>query len=252
MHWIRTGTTGAPATTLHCGQHATQYVDLIGVGLGAIEEAADATHECGAALRAIAEAHLFHHHLEVRVEAIHVCWRGQWHFARGRDLRRPVLRHADLVGNQLRRHGHIQRGVFGIGRNEQQRMRRQQLFVGESVALGAKQYGNARACGCSIARFLHCTNGAFAGLHHSKIVITLAGGGGQDQATVRNCLGQCCHHPRGQQQVVGPGSACSGLRMREFPRIDQDQVAQPHVLHGARHCPDIAGVRRIDEDKAYR
>ena len=128
-------------------------------------------------------------------------------------------------------------------------MRRLQLLVRQSVAFGAEQYGDASGCA---ACFLHRSLGTSPGFQHPEIVVTLPGSRRQDQSAISNCFRQCRNDTRCLEQVVGPRGTCSGLRMREFPRIDQDQVGQSHVLHGARDCPDIAGMRRFDEDEADR
>ena len=53
-----------------------------------------------------------------------------------------------------------------------------------------------------------------------------------------------------RQQVVGARGARGGLRMRKRLGAHQDQLRQRHVLHGARHRPDVSGVRGLDEHDA--
>jgi len=54
----------------------------------------------------------------------------------------------------------------------------------------------------------------------------------------------------GRQDVVGAGSAGGRFRVREQRWTDQAQLAQAHVLHGARHRPDIAGMLGFYQDDA--
>ena len=48
----------------------------------------------------------------------------------------------------------------------------------------------------------------------------------------------------------GQGAHLENHRMRELLRLHQHQLLQRHVLHGARHRPDVAGVRGLDEHDA--
>ncbi len=80
--------------------------------------------------------------------------------------------------------------------------------------------------------------------------IPLAGGGGVDQPATLQRLGQRADHARLGQQVVGPGGARRRFRIGKFQRIDEHQVVQRHVLHGARHGTDVAGMGGLDQDEA--
>ena len=76
---MRHDSAGRAPLVLHRGEQAAQDVDLVLVHLAALEQAADARHEVRAALRAVAEVHLVHDLLQVRVEALHVGARRQRH-----------------------------------------------------------------------------------------------------------------------------------------------------------------------------
>ena len=72
----------------------------------------------------------------------------------------------------------------------------------------------------------------------------------RDEGAIGNRLGERRHNARACEYVIRPRSQGVRFGMRKRTRSDQHQVAETHVLHGARDRTDIARVAGIDQDDA--
>ena len=232
------------ALLLHGRENAAQDVDLVLIELGAVQEAADAVHEAGAAGRAVAEVHLVHDLLQMYEQPLHLDGRRQ----RRRHRRRFVLRTArtpGLVGDELHGHREVQRGVLGVRRDPQQQVRERELVVGQPRALVAEQQRDRSA-----VRMRDDPGRALAHIAHAEVLIAVARSGRGDQAAVADRLLQTVDDACPAQQVVGAGGARGRFRVGKLLRAHQHQLLEAHVLHRTRDGADVAGVGGLDEDHA--
>ncbi len=135
-----------------------------------------------AALGAVAEIRVVHHLLPGARRSVPCprAWRAE--VSRGRAAGggdASERGHADLVGDQLRGHGHVQRFVFGIGRDADQRMR---------GAAGARWTSRSARCRTAPpprrkpARALgHHALAGLARIHHAQILLAGPGRSGVNQ-----------------------------------------------------------------------
>ena len=164
---------------------------------------------CVPPLRAIAEIHLVHDLLQVRVEALHVRARRERHrrFGQRPRARRTARGAEQLVAHELHGHREVQRRVLRVGRDADQQVRERQFFVGETGALGAKQHGGRAALRSSrrCARAASCRSSA------RKFWSRVTRGGGGHEAAVGHGLGDAVHHAGARQQIVGARGARAWL-----------------------------------------
>jgi len=92
-----------------------------------------------------------------------------------------------------------------------------------------------------------CTLRGVVQVQCAEILVTRPRGGRRDEARVRHRVGHAVHDPRAGEQVVCPRGARQRFGVRECLRAYQYQVRQGHVLHGARHRADVAGMRGFDQ-----
>ena len=87
-------------------------------------------------------------------------------------------------------------------------------------------------------------------VERAEVLVARARGGGRHEAAVGDGFGDAVHHARPGQQIVGARGARGGFRVRKRLRAHQHQLGQRHVFHGARHRPDVSGMRGLDEHDA--
>jgi hypothetical protein len=71
-----------PAALLHRCENSAQDVDLVGIGLRALQQPPDALHQVTAALGSIAEVDLLQHRGQVLIHQVHLLRRRQRRGAR--------------------------------------------------------------------------------------------------------------------------------------------------------------------------
>ena len=118
-------------------------------------------------------------------------------------------------------------------------MRLQQVFVREAEALRSEHHGGGAA---PAVRLGDDAAGGLPRIDHAEVLLARARGGGEHQPAVGNRLPERCHHACPLEHVVGAGGAGRGLRVRKLARIHEHEFGEAHVLHGARHRPDVAGM----------
>ena len=132
---------GAPSALLHGREHPAQDVDLVAVELGPLQEPAEAVHQMGPVLGAIAKVDLDEHLIQMRVEPLHGERISERLLAR-RLGNRDAACAKNFVGHHLHGHGEVERSVFLAGRNAQQRVRRRQVLVVQTAVLAAKHHAD--------------------------------------------------------------------------------------------------------------
>ncbi len=156
-----------------------------------------------------------------------------------------LARHEQLVREKLHRHREIEGAVLGIRRDADQHVTIIKIHGTQSVPLGTKQQGRTGVRAerdhalCRLAR-----------RHELPVVSTRPRRGTRDEGAVGDRLRDRIDHARASENVIRTRGQGIGFGVRKCTRPHQRQVAERHVLHGARDRSDVAGMTGIDEHHA--
>ena len=232
---------------LRLRQYAAQDIQFHFIQTQAAVEPAQARHQLARRGR-IEKPYGAERLLQVRVEALHILLCGRRRVPAGIAVRRQGIAggvHMQFVGDNLHRHGQIQRAIRRAGGNGQMQVAAHQLGPGQTVVFAPEQHGHL-----GLARGARDVRRGAPGVQHRPGDTPILGAGRDHQATVGDGLIEAVHHARVVQHLGGAHRAPGRLRVRELPGRHQHQPRQAHVFHGPRGRPDIAGVAGLHENDA--
>ena len=151
-----------------------------------------------------------------------------------------------LVGADHDGHGQVQGLVVGGGRDADDLGAKGEVVEGEAVVLGAEHDGDGggRGGGEEVGR-------PFAGRLGVVAVESAAVGGAGDEGAVGDGFGEGVEHLAVVEDASGVAGHGGGiLHVHALARVDEGQLREAHVHHGAADGADVAAVDGVDEDDA--
>lgn len=221
-------------------QDAAQDVELVAVGLRAIEQRAQPAHQ-HARIGGVEESGAAQGLLKMGIEALHLFgarWRipGMLMLAgHARHVRHDRL--AQFIGHHLHRLRQIQRAVVRIGRDSGHGVAAQQFLVGEAGALAAKHQRHR-----PMLRQRGEPGGGVPRGHRLIAKVPRTRGRSHHPGAIANRLLHRLDYARTLQHAGGARGHGRGLRVRILVRPHQREVGQAHVQHRAGSGADVAGM----------